>query len=79
MKMEEIVVLEQEREEVIRAAVNAADRVLLKGCHGDQEDLALLTAEVAKAFAEKTCLMLRSELNKKEMLPEAMPWEMEDE
>jgi hypothetical protein len=59
--------------EIVRAAVTAADRVILDGCRGNTEVLAALTAEVAQSFAEKTVLMLRHEVYKKEMLCEVPP------
>ena len=73
MKPEEFEAFDRERDRIIRAAVAAADRVILVECCGNPEVLALLTAEVAEAFAEKTTLMLRSEVNKKEMLCEVPP------
>lgn len=73
MKPEEFEAFDRERDRIVRAAVAAADRVILVECCGNPEVLALLTAEVAEAFAEKTTLMLRNEVNKKEMLCEVPP------
>ena len=73
MKPEEMAAFDQERERIIHAAVSAADRVILTECCGNPEVLALLTAAVAEAFAEKTTMMLRTEVNKKEMLCEVSP------
>ncbi len=73
MRPEEFASYCQVRETITRAAVTAADRVILEGCMGNTEVLALLTAELAQAFAEKTALMLMHEVYKKEMLCEVPP------
>ena len=73
MKPEEFDAYDRERDRIVRAAVSAADRVILLECLGNPEVLALLTAEVAEAFAKKTTLMLRNEVNKKKMLCEVLP------
>ncbi len=73
MTTEEMAAFELVREQIVRAAVVAADRVILDGCRGNTEVLASLTAEVAREFAEKTALMLRYEVYKKEILCEVPP------
>ena len=73
MKPGELESFDREQERILREAIVAADRVLLAECQGNPEVLALLTAGVAKAFAEKTILMLRTEAYKKEMLCEVPP------
>lgn len=74
----ELEAFDRERERILRAAMTAADRVILTECRGDPEALALLTAEVAKAFAEKVVLMLRQTVYQKGLQRKGMPWEMED-
>jgi hypothetical protein len=61
------------RDEVVRQAVTAADRMILGGCRGNAEVLMLLTAEVALRFNEKIAMMARQQVFKMEMLCEVPP------
>ncbi len=73
MNTDEIQAYEAEREDAVKAAVRAADRIIVDRCRGNTEVLMLLTAEVAEAFAGKTVIMLRQEVWKKDMLCEVPP------
>jgi hypothetical protein len=73
MKTEEMEAFDQVRDEVVRKAVAMADRILLEACCGNTEVLMLLTCDVARSFSEKTLLMLRTEVWRKEMLCEIPP------
>lgn len=44
---------EYERQEIIRKAVEAADRIIMDGSDGTNVEADFLTAEVAKKFIEK--------------------------
>lgn len=58
---------EHERQEIIREAVNAADRIILDGSDGTVEETDWLTSEVAKRFVEKVGIRLTSKLVRKDM------------
>jgi len=47
---------EYERREIIKKAVDAADRIILDGTDGSVEELHLLTARVAEKFMERALL-----------------------
>lgn len=53
---------EYERIEIVRKAVGAADRIILDGSDGSNEETDWLTAEVAHQFNEKVRGRVRSNL-----------------
>jgi len=58
---------EYERQEIIREAVNAADRIILDGSDGSVEETDWLTSEVAKKFVEKVNIAMSAKLGKKDL------------
>lgn len=68
---DEIMEAEYAEQEMLRKAIEAADRIICEGCDGDNDKLLLLTVKVACAFAEKTRIMAQQVLNRKEFLQEA--------
>lgn len=47
---------EHEREEIIKKAVEAADRIILDGSDGSEEETNFLTAKVAEKILERALL-----------------------
>jgi hypothetical protein len=58
---------EHRREEIIRKAVFVADRIILEGSDGSNEETNFLTAQVAKRFIEKALMPFSSDLAKKDL------------
>ncbi len=58
---------EYERQEIVRSAVQAADRVIMDGSDGSVEETNWLTSEVAKCFVDKVHNGLMSALMRKDM------------
>jgi len=58
---------EREREEIIKKAVEAADRIILDGSDGSVEETNWLTAEVAGKFNEKVNIAFSSALQHKDL------------
>ena len=52
---------EHHHEEVVKKAVEAADRIILDGSGGSVEEIDCLTAKVARKFMEKASLSLTPE------------------
>ncbi len=73
MTVEEMDAYERAKDEIVRKAMTAADRILLDGCCGNPEVLLHLTAEVSKEFALKWHQMTVSEIWKKKMICEVEP------
>ena len=58
---------EYEREEIVRKAIQAADRIILDGSDGSLEETDWLTSEVASAFNEKVHIRLSGILLRKDL------------
>jgi len=58
---------EYERQEIVRKAVDAADRIILDGSDGSCEETDWLTFKVAEKFVEKVGIQLTGELMRKDM------------
>lgn len=56
------------RQELIRFAVEIADRCIVGGADGSEEELDFLTCEIAQAFNKKVEIALMSKLRRKELL-----------
>lgn len=56
------------RQELIRKAVQAADRIICDGADGSVEEINWLTVKVAEAFVQKTVIAASSALMRKEMM-----------
>ena len=67
-RMAEIHDRERRRREIINAAVEAADTVILVGTDGSVEEVDYLTAEVAAGFVEKVRLAVSRQLIASEIL-----------
>lgn len=67
---DEIMAAEAAEQELLRAAVNAADRIICDGCDGDNDRLLVLTAKVASAFVGKVRMMAEMAMTRKEFLRE---------
>lgn len=61
---------ERRRRNIVDRAVEAADRIIMDGSDGSNEETDLLTAEVAKEFLEKVHGRLQSALLAKEIAKE---------
>jgi hypothetical protein len=73
MTPNEMLAYEEMRAEATRAAVAAADKVLIAACLGNPEVFLLLNSEVATAFAEKVNIMMREQVYNKDLLCELPP------
>jgi len=58
---------ERERNEIIRKAVEAADRIILDGSDGSVEETNYLTAEVARRMLEKSLYPFNTEMLRKDL------------
>jgi len=58
---------EHHREEVIKEAVKVADRIILNGSDGSEEETNFLTAQVASKFVEKSLLPFQQKLLHKDI------------
>jgi len=58
---------ERERREIIKEAIEAADRIILDGSDGSVEETNWLTAEVAKGFNDKINIAAQSALRRKDL------------
>lgn len=58
---------EHERQEIIREAVNTADRIILDGSDGSIEETDWLTFRVAERFVEKVGIQLTSKLVRRDL------------
>lgn len=58
---------EREREEIVKKAVEAADRIILDGSDGSIEETNYLTAEVAGKFNERVNIAISSALQRKDL------------
>ncbi len=58
---------EYKRNKIIEDAVNAADRIILDGSDGSNEETNFLTAMVAKRFMEKALLPFQTALQRKDI------------
>lgn len=58
---------EYERREIIKKAVEAADRIILDGSDGSVEETNFLTAEVARKFMERALLPFNSAMLHKDL------------
>jgi len=56
-----------ERQELVRRAVDAADRIILDGSDGSEEETNWLTVEVARKFNEKVHIVFQSALMRKDL------------
>ena len=54
------------RNEIIRKAIDAADRIILDGSDGSNEETNYLTAMVAQGFFHKAILPMQSAIQKKD-------------
>ncbi|MDP3995774.1 MAG: hypothetical protein Q8P74_00805 [bacterium] len=58
---------EYKRDKIIDDAVNAADRIILDGSDGTNEETNYLTGMVAKRFMEKAMIPFHAAIQKKDM------------
>lgn len=58
---------EYERNEIIKKAVEAADRIILDGSDGSCEETNFLTARVAEKFMERALLPLNTAMTRKDL------------
>lgn len=58
---------EARRQEIVRDAVSAADRILMARSDGSNEELNFLTGQVARIFLEKACLPHVSALSRADL------------
>ncbi len=58
---------EYERQQIVRNAVEAADRIILDGSDGSVEETNWLTAEVSGKFNEKVHIVFQSALSRKDL------------
>lgn len=63
--------VEARREQAVRNAVMAADRIILDASDGSVEEINYLTGQVALRFAEKVNTALGSALRRKELMERA--------
>jgi phosphoheptose isomerase len=65
--LEERVQRERERNEIVKRAVEAADRIIMDGSDGSVEETDHLTSEVAQRFNEKVNQSVYAKLARKDM------------
>lgn len=65
--LEERTQRERERDDIIRRAVEAADRIIIDGSDGSVEETDFLTVRVAQVFLTKVNTSLTNKLLKKDM------------
>lgn len=65
---DEIVAAEYVEQELLRQAVEMADRIICNGSDGDPDRLLLLTTKVAIAFVKKVEIMAQHAVYRKELL-----------
>ena len=58
---------EYERHQIIKKAVEAADRIILDGSDGSIEETDFLTSEVARKFIEKALLPFNTDMTRKDL------------
>ena len=58
---------EYKRDKIIEDAVSAADRIILDGSDGSNEETNYLTGMVAKRFMEKVMIPFQTALQKKDI------------
>jgi hypothetical protein len=58
---------EARRNEIVKKAIEAADRIILDGSDGSVEETNFLTGEVARKFMEKALMPFNREISRKDM------------
>lgn len=65
---DDILAEEGRRQKIVERAVQAADRIICEGCDGDNDLLFMFTTELSVKFSEKSSIMARAALSRREMI-----------